>query len=238
MVSAIDAAHWRKGDQMRHKAIFIAGVAVGFVAGARAGRGAYDKIVGVGQQVAAHPKVQQATSAAQAKATELAKTAAAKAPDYAKNAASSAVRRRRRRPHRCRSTYRAPSRRRRARSRRASAARRIARRGGSDPAGTARSRRSRLDDVDPDGNLVYPAEGSPSVNGTLRHYNPEAPEFCARANGPSARRRARVTSRTPAPTTMSAPALAGFLVASPGTRAAAGRATGGGAWPGSSTRSA
>ncbi len=72
---------------MRYKAVFIAGVAVGFVAGARAGRGAYDKMVGYGQQIAAHPKVQQATSTAQAKATELAKTAAAKAPDYAKNAA-------------------------------------------------------------------------------------------------------------------------------------------------------
>ena len=40
---------------MRHKAIFITGFAVGFMAGARAGRGAYDKIVGYGQQVAAHP---------------------------------------------------------------------------------------------------------------------------------------------------------------------------------------
>jgi hypothetical protein len=75
---------------MRHKAIFIAGVAVGFVAGARAGRGAYDKMMGYGQQVASHPKVQQVTSTAQAKATELAKTAAAKAPGYAKSAASSA----------------------------------------------------------------------------------------------------------------------------------------------------
>ena len=75
---------------MRYKAIFIAGVAVGFVAGARAGRGAYDKIMDYGQQIAAHPKVQQATSAAQAKATEMAKTAAAKAPDYAKSAANSA----------------------------------------------------------------------------------------------------------------------------------------------------
>src|SRR3984957_3126061 len=79
-----------KGDQMRHKAIFITGFAVGFMAGARAGRGTYDKIVGYGQQVAAHPKVQQAAGAAQSKATELAKTAAAKAPGYAKNAASSA----------------------------------------------------------------------------------------------------------------------------------------------------
>ena len=76
---------------MRYKAVFIAGVAVGFVAGTRAGRGAYDKMVGYGQQIAAHPKVQQATSTAQAKATELAKTAAAKAPDYAKNAAASAA---------------------------------------------------------------------------------------------------------------------------------------------------
>ena len=65
---------------MRHKAIFIAGFAVGFMAGARAGRGTYDKIVGYGQQVAAHPKVQQAAGAAQSKATDLAKTAAAKAP--------------------------------------------------------------------------------------------------------------------------------------------------------------
>src|SRR5580700_9334958 len=64
---------------MRYKAVFIAGAAVGFVAGARAGRGAYDKMVGYGQQIAAHPKVQQATSTAQAKASELAKTAAASA---------------------------------------------------------------------------------------------------------------------------------------------------------------
>ena len=60
------------------------------VTGARAGRGVYDKIVGYGQQVATHPKVQQAAGAAQSKATELAKTAAAKAPGYAKSAASSA----------------------------------------------------------------------------------------------------------------------------------------------------
>ena len=76
---------------MRYKAIFIAGVAVGFVAGARAGRGAYDKMVGYGKQIAEHPKVQQAANTAQAKATELAKTAAAKAPDYAKSAATSAA---------------------------------------------------------------------------------------------------------------------------------------------------
>src|ERR1700753_2941144 len=80
-----------KGDQMRYTASVIAGVAVGFVAGSRAGRGAYDKMVAYGQQVAGHPKVQQATSTAQAKASELAKTAAPKAPDYAKNAAATAA---------------------------------------------------------------------------------------------------------------------------------------------------
>src|ERR1700724_1579900 len=86
-----DATHRKKGDQMRYKAVFIAGAAVGFVAGTRAGRGVYDKMVAYGQQIAAHPKVQQATSQAQAKASDLAKTAAAKAPDYAKNAAAPAA---------------------------------------------------------------------------------------------------------------------------------------------------
>ena len=76
---------------MRYKAMFIAGFAVGFVAGARSGRGTYDKLVGYGRQVAEHPKVQEASNKAQAKATELGKTAAAKAPDYAKSAATSAT---------------------------------------------------------------------------------------------------------------------------------------------------
>ena len=31
------------------------------------------------------------------------------------------------------------------------------------------------DDVDADGNLVYPAEGSPSVNGARRRYTPDTP---------------------------------------------------------------
>ena len=130
---------------MRYKAVFIAGVAVGFVAGTRAGRGTYDKMAGYARQIAGHPKVQQATNAAQAKATELAKTAAAKAPDYAKSAASKL-------PPRFG--------------------------GGSDTDraadGTAATRIE--DDINPDGNLVYPAEGSPSVNGTIRHYTPGSPE--------------------------------------------------------------
>lgn len=152
---------------MRYKAIFIAGVAVGFVAGARAGRGAYDKMTGFGQRVAGHPKVQQAAGAAQAKATELAKNAAAKAPDYAKNAASSAMG--------AAKTAQAQVPKYVSTAKQAAASKIPGRLGGTggDPAtdGTAATRIE--DDLTPDGNLVYPAEGSPSVNSILNHYTPE-----------------------------------------------------------------
>jgi hypothetical protein len=158
---------------MRYKAIFIAGVAAGFVAGARAGRGAYDKIVGYGQQIAGHPKVQQATSAAQAKATELAKTAAAKAPDYAKTAAKTAQEQVSQVPKYVSS------------AKQAAASKLPPRLGGTngsddagsfDPAADGTVTAGAAGHVDPDGNLVYPAEGSPSVNGTIRHYTSGAPE--------------------------------------------------------------
>jgi len=132
---------------MRYKAVFIAGVAVGFVAGSRAGRDAYDKMMDYGQQIASHPKVQQATSAAQSKATELAKTAAAKAPDYAKNAAANA-----------------------AKTAQAATSKIPARFGGtggaSDTTAADGTVTNAQDDVAPDGNLVYPADdGSQPVNG-------------------------------------------------------------------------
>jgi len=87
--NAIGASHWEKGSQMR-KGMFILGVAVGFVAGARSGRDTYDKMVGYAKQVWEHPKVQQASSTVQSKTADLSKQAAAKAPDYAKGAMSSA----------------------------------------------------------------------------------------------------------------------------------------------------
>ena len=73
---------------MRYRAMFVAGFAVGFIAGARAGRERYDQIVKYTKQVAEHPAVQKATSTVATKATELGKTAAAKAPEFAKTAAS------------------------------------------------------------------------------------------------------------------------------------------------------
>ncbi len=150
---------------MRYKAIFIAGVAVGFVAGARAGRGAYDKMMGYGQQLAAHPKVQQAASTAQTKANELAKTAAAKAPDYAKGVAKTAQAQVSQVPKYVSS------------AKQAATSKLPARFGGTDSAsGPAAdgSTSSAQDDVAPDGNLVYPVDGgSPSVNGT--RYTPDTP---------------------------------------------------------------
>lgn len=159
---------------MRYKAIFIAGVAVGFVAGARAGRGAYDKMVGYGQRVAGHPKVQQATTAAQAKASELAKSAAAKAPDYAKNAASSAAKTAQAQVSQVPKYVSS--------AKQAAASKLPPRLGGTGGTGGANdtdpaadgSVTTAGDDVAPDGNLVYPVDGSsPSVNGI--RYTPDTP---------------------------------------------------------------
>ena len=139
---------------MRYKAVFIAGVAVGFVAGTRAGRGVYDKMVTYGKQVAEHPKVQQATSQAQAKATELAKNAAAKAPDYAKTAASSAAKTAQAQVSQVPKYVSS--------AKQAAASKLPGRLGGTDTDPVI------TDNVDPDGNLIYPAEGSPSqVNGEI-----------------------------------------------------------------------
>jgi hypothetical protein len=81
-------ATYRKGCQMRYRATFVAGLAVGFIVGARAGRERYDQIVKFSKQVAGHPAVQKATNTVTTKATELGKTAAAKAPEFAKTAAA------------------------------------------------------------------------------------------------------------------------------------------------------
>jgi hypothetical protein len=147
---------------MRYKATFIAGFAVGFLAGARSGRGTYDKIVAYGQQVASHPKVQDATNAAQAKATDLAKAAAAKAPEAAKTAATTAAKTAQEQASKVPAYV--------STAKQAAQSKIPARFGGTsdtDPDAIP-------DDVTPDGNLIYPIDGgAPSVNGTS--YTPDTP---------------------------------------------------------------
>jgi hypothetical protein len=79
---------------MRRRITFLAGLAVGFVAGARAGRERYEQLVKLGRKAVEHPVVQQATQTAAAKATELSKAAGQKAsqriPKIAQTAKSSA----------------------------------------------------------------------------------------------------------------------------------------------------
>ena len=79
---------------MRARITFLAGFAVGFVAGARAGRERYEQMVKLARKAAENPTVQQVTRAAGAKATELTKAAGQKAaqtmPKIADTAKSSA----------------------------------------------------------------------------------------------------------------------------------------------------
>jgi hypothetical protein len=89
---------------MRSRITFLAGLAVGFVAGARAGRERYEQMVKLGRKVIEHPAVQQTTRTAGSKATELSKAAGQKAadsmPKIAETAKSSASKVRDRLPRR------------------------------------------------------------------------------------------------------------------------------------------
>jgi len=67
---------------MGYRMMFVAGLAVGYVLGAKAGRERYDQIMKAGHQVADHPAVQKATQTVTTKTTE------AKAPDFAKSASA------------------------------------------------------------------------------------------------------------------------------------------------------
>ena len=69
----------RKGCQMRYRATFLAGLAVGFVAGTRAGRERYEQMKKLARKAVESPAVQNATRAAGEKATELTKVAKDKA---------------------------------------------------------------------------------------------------------------------------------------------------------------
>jgi hypothetical protein len=71
---------------MRYRFVFIVGLAVGFVLGARAGRERYEQIRKLARKTAESPAVQQAAGALQAQAIGLAKTAKDKLADRAGSA--------------------------------------------------------------------------------------------------------------------------------------------------------
>jgi len=89
---------------MRARITFLAGFAVGFVVGARAGRERYEQMVKAGRKVVEHPAVQRATRTAGTKAAELSKAAGQKAseqiPKIAETAKSGASKVRERIPGR------------------------------------------------------------------------------------------------------------------------------------------
>jgi len=125
---------------MGYRAMFVAGLAVGYVLGAKAGRERYEQIMKAGQQVAGNPAVQKATQTVTTKTTEVTKTAVAKAPDFAKSASAHG-------------------------SKIVTSAKQMAadhlpsRLGGSGKGGAADD----VDDVSADGHLIYPADDSESV---------------------------------------------------------------------------
>jgi hypothetical protein len=63
---------------MRYRIVFIAGLGVGFVLGARAGRERYEQMRKLARKVADSPAVQQAAAALQAQAASYAKAAGGK----------------------------------------------------------------------------------------------------------------------------------------------------------------
>lgn len=72
------------------KVIFLAGVAVGFLAGSRAGRGAYDTIEAKAREVASDPRVQETVGQARDTAVKTAQDAAATVKDKAPEVAAAA----------------------------------------------------------------------------------------------------------------------------------------------------
>jgi hypothetical protein len=60
---------------MRYRVTFLAGLAAGFIIGARAGRERYEQIKKLARKAADSPAVQQAAGAAQAQAAGLARSA-------------------------------------------------------------------------------------------------------------------------------------------------------------------
>jgi hypothetical protein len=82
---------WGEVPMRLYRISFLAGLAAGYVAGARAGRERYDQIVKLAKQAREHPAVQQATSTATTQASSLINTAGQKVADSAPKFASTAM---------------------------------------------------------------------------------------------------------------------------------------------------
>jgi hypothetical protein len=76
---------------MRARITFLAGLAVGYVVGTRAGRERYEQMVKATRKVAENPAVQKATRTAGSKAVELSKAAGQKAAELSKAAGQKAA---------------------------------------------------------------------------------------------------------------------------------------------------
>jgi hypothetical protein len=70
------------------RAVFAAGIAVGFIAGSKAGRKPYEQMVKSARKAMQSPPAQRAYKAATDKATTMRKSAVSKAGDLSKSAAS------------------------------------------------------------------------------------------------------------------------------------------------------
>ena len=71
---------------MRYRLVFMTGLAVGFVLGAKAGRERYEQILKLGRKAAGSPAVQHATAALRSQALTAAKAAGGKLADRAGSA--------------------------------------------------------------------------------------------------------------------------------------------------------
>jgi hypothetical protein len=75
---------------MRIKISFVTGLGLGFVAGTRAGRGVYDRLVGASRAVAAQPAVRRGAASVQERATSSAKAAVHTVADSTRDASAAA----------------------------------------------------------------------------------------------------------------------------------------------------
>src|SRR5260221_14662900 len=88
LAGKISATRLKRGDRhMRFtRAAFGAGIAIGFIAGSRAGREQYDRMVKYSRMAVNSPPVQRAGHAISAKAADMAKSAGTKASKTADDA--------------------------------------------------------------------------------------------------------------------------------------------------------